>query len=173
MQRERMAIARPAIFTVVVIVAIGSVLAGIAPPHWQACELVLLTACAALIWECFRVEDRPREARCVQGSPRFSRAAWFGGSSADLHELRRAEFRPWDVEQAVSRLRPAGLRIHDNPSQHARSDHQSVEQITHEMLLQAFRQASLKHHGDDFSDAENTRRVYAARELILRAIQKD
>jgi curved DNA-binding protein CbpA len=47
-----------------------------------------------------------------------------------------------------------------------------VEQLAHEMLNQAFRQASLRHHPDRGGDPETMRRVYAARELILKAIHK-
>ena len=46
----------------------------------------------------------------------------------------------------------------------------SVEQIGHEMLTHAFRQASLKHHPDHGGDPENMRRVYVVRNIFLHAI---
>jgi len=149
---------RAVISTIVGILAIGWILASVAPPHWQSCEMVLLVACIALIWECFRSEDQ------MKGRA----AAWLDAGTGDPQS---GGFRPWDVERAVARFRPAAVRA--TSDLHFAASRQPMEQITHEMLTQAFRQASLKHHPADISDAENTRRVYLAREMILRAVHKN
>ena len=49
---------------------------------------------------------------------------------------------------------------------------QSVEQIAHDMLMQAFREASREHHPDRGGDPEDMRRICAARDMILREIHK-
>ena len=140
MRRERIVAARLAIFTIMVIVAIGWALARLVPPHWRSCELVLLSACIALVWECFRAGDQTKaqEIRRTGVSLAPSSTAWFGASAADLRDARSREFRPWDVEQAISRLRPVNSATTPRLWRTA-SDSQSVEQLTNEMLTQAFR----------------------------------
>ena len=165
MQPKRMAMARPAFLTITVIAALGWILATVTPPYWQLSEMVLFAACIALLWEAFR-GGQTQKLHGVNDS--LAGKAWFADATADTHSQ---EFRPWDVEQAISRLRPTAARVTTalNPTLPAG---QSVEQITHEMLAQAFRQASLKHHPADVSDSERTRRVYAARATILHALHK-
>lgn len=130
MNREQMAIAWPAVLSVIGLVTIGVILAKIAPPQWQACEMLLFVACIALVWETFRSVDRSS----AHLSPRLNRDAWFANAS-DEQEFN---YRPWDVEQAISRL-----RIGDSqPAQFVipvRSNRQSVEQIANEALTHAFR----------------------------------
>jgi hypothetical protein len=52
-----------------------------------------------------------------------------------------------------------------------RADH-SVEEIANLIVTQAFRKVSLKYHPDRGGDREIMRRVYAAREMMLRAIHR-
>jgi hypothetical protein len=127
--REHLAIAWPAVLSVVGLVTIGVVLAKIAPSQWQACEMLLCAAVAALIWETFRSVDR-------SSASRPNRDAWFGNSVE--HEFTSDEYRPWDVEQAISRLRVGDSR----PAPFVipvRVNRQSVEQIASEALTHAFR----------------------------------
>lgn len=140
MRRERIVAARPAIFTIMGIVAIGWALARMAPPHWRSYELVLLAACIRLVWACFRAGDqtKAKEVRRTGVSLVPSSTAWFGASAADIREARSRDFRPWDVEQAISRLRPVNSATTPRLWRTA-SDSQSVEQLTNEMLTQAFR----------------------------------
>lgn len=140
MQRERLTIARPAIVTLVGIVAVGCGLAVIAPPHWQACEMVLLAACIALSWECLRTEGRSHGVDLRNRTHSQGSIAWFSSAAADLRALDSRTLRPWDVEQAAARLRPTGkLVLHP-----AVSTRQSMEQMTGEMLERAFRRDAKK-----------------------------
>ncbi len=141
MQRERLMIARPAIVTLAGILAIGWGLAVIAPPHWQSCEIVLLAACIALIWECFRTAGTSRTTNRHTRTLSPGSIAWFSSAAADLRDPDLRTFRPWDVEQAAARLRPSGkLVLHP-----AVSTRQSMEQMSEEMLERAFRQNPKKH----------------------------
>ena len=141
MQRERLMIARPAIVTLAGILAIGWGLAVIAPPHWQSCEMILLAACIALIWECLRTTAHSRVASRRSATLSPGSIAWFNTAAADLRDPGLRTFRPWDVEQAAARLRPSGkLVLHP-----AVSTRQSMEQMSEEMLERAFRQNPKKH----------------------------
>ena len=125
-----MAIAWPAVLSIIGLMTIGVVLAKIAPPQWQACEMLLFAAVIALVWETFRSVDR----RSNNQAAHLNRDAWFASSSGE-HEF---EYRPWDVEQAISRLRVGDSR----PAQVVipiRSNRQSVEQIASDALTHAFR----------------------------------
>ena len=129
MHREHLAIAWPSVLSIIGLVAIGVVLAKIAPPEWQACEMLLCAAIGALIWETFRSVDR-------SSTSRPNRDAWFANSVE--HEFTSDDYRPWDVEQAISRLRVGDSRpAHFVIPVHA--NRQSVEQIASEVLTQAFR----------------------------------
>src|SRR5262249_35247765 len=98
MQRERLMIARPAIVTLLGILAIGWGLAVIAPPHWQSCEMILLAACVALVWECLRSKGNSRTLTPRNGTFAPGSIAWFSSAAADVRDLNSRDFRPWDVE---------------------------------------------------------------------------
>ena len=132
MNREHMAIAWPAVLSIAGLVAIGVILAKVAPPQWQACEMLLLAACVALVWETFRSVKRA-DGRTAP----LNRDAWFASSSGE-REFTSDDYRPWDVEQAISRLRVGSVR----PMPFVipvRANRQSVEQIANEALTHAFR----------------------------------
>jgi hypothetical protein len=99
-------------------------------------------------------------------------SAWFTDSTLDDIDGHDLAFHPWDFDQAAAKTRKAvvGRML---PGAHVIYSHkQSVEQIAHDMLMQAFRQASRTHHPDHGGDPEDMRRVYAARDMILREIHK-
>src|SRR5665213_3233339 len=115
MRQERMVAARPVISTIAAIIAIGAILASVAPPHWQSCEMILLVACIALVWECFRAGDQSKEVLPASPSLGSRAAAWLEDLTGDPHNTHAGDFRPWDVEQAVSRLRSAAVREASDP----------------------------------------------------------
>lgn len=130
MNREQMEIAWPAVLSIVGLIAIGVVLAKLAPPQWQACEMLLSAAVTALVWETFRSVGH-------SSASRPNRDAWFANSMGEL-EFTSRDYRPWDVEQAIARLRVGDSR----PAPFVipvRVNRQSVEQIANEALTHAFR----------------------------------
>ena len=99
-------------------------------------------------------------------------SAWFTDPTlADIDGHSQA-FHPWDFNRAAARTRKAAVAAPLPPAHIVYSHKQSVEQIAHDMLMQAFRQVSRTHHPDLGGDPEDMRRVHAARDLILREIHK-
>jgi len=133
LHKDRIAAAKPAVFGLMAIIAIGWALARMAQPHWQSCELILLVAYVALVWETLR------------SHPNGTNTGWFEVSSADLRDAQDREFRPWDVEQAIARL-GAAARKNSFFVYPSRASRQSFEQLTNEMLTEAFRHGSPRHY---------------------------
>ena len=152
---------RPVWFTLVGIVAIGYTLAILAPAQWQLGELILAAACIVLLRERKILLDHVPEPQPSTQSFSASTAGWFAGSAPYVPSGGPRVFHAREFEPAAS----------SRPTPSAATG-RSVEQIAHEMLAQAFRQASLKYHPDHGGDPEDMRRVYAAREMMLRAIRR-
>jgi hypothetical protein len=167
-----MAIMRSVVFTIIGIVAIGWVLATVAPPHWVFGELFLFAACILVIREYLLARAQGLHIGGSGNSTLAGGSAWFADSSLDNRDGQPQAFHPWDFERPAAKSRNAIVGHTTPAASPVSSDHQSVEQIAHEMLMQAFRQASRKHHPDHGGDPEEMRRVYAARDMILRAIHK-
>jgi hypothetical protein len=162
---------RSVVFTIIGLVAIGWVLAAIAPPHWLFGELFLLAACIAVVREYLVARDQRMKMRGSNDAMLAGSRAWFADPQPDNYDNSQA-FHPWDFDQATAKSRSA-VAARVPPAAHpVYSDQQSVEQIAHDMLMQAFRQASCKHHPDHGGNPEDMRRVYAARDMILRAIYR-
>jgi hypothetical protein len=139
---------RSVLFTIIGILAIGWALATLAPPHWVFGELFLLAASVLVVRDYLLTRDQGRR---IAGT---GNSAWFADAPLEAPDTQS------DLERA-------------QPDTHVVYSHkQSVEQIAHDMLMQAFRQASRKHHPDHGGEPEDMRRVYAARDMILRAIHK-
>lgn len=158
-----------AVFTLSGIALIGWILASFTPPQWVAAELFLLIACVVLIREYMTAEART--VPIDRSQDRVAANGWFAGVVPGSREASHQVFHPWDFDQPAAKPRPAtqGVLVVPQIQQRRRP---SVEQIAHEMLDQAFRQAARQHHPDHGGDPEDMRRVYAARELILRAIHR-
>ncbi len=105
----------------IVSIAIGSsIFASVAvPAHLSLSEFVPLILCIAFAWQHLLIDDAE------------SKNAWVEDTPAS----ERRDFRPWDVEQAVLRLRPVAVS-------HPRiSTRQSMEQIMQDVLTRTFRRA--------------------------------
>jgi hypothetical protein len=150
--------------TILGIVAIGRVLAAATPPEWKLGEFILMTAFIVLMRECLRLREAAQDLlRCKDP---------FAGNPAGFTRSRPEGPGTPDFEQAASSPRPAASEPKLDGSAEIRAD-DSVEHIAQVMVTQAFRKASLKYHPDHGGDPEIMRRVYAAREVMLRAIRKD
>jgi hypothetical protein len=167
-----MAIMRSVIFTIIGIVAIGWALAAMAPPHWVFGEFFLLSACVLVVREYLLARNQGLKVRGAGNSMVAGGSAWFVDSHLDEPGNKRQTFHPWDFDQAAAKPRTAIAEGFLPAARPVNSSRQSVEQIAHDMLMQAFRQASSKHHPEHGGDPEDMRRVYAARDMILRAIYK-
>jgi hypothetical protein len=141
-----MVITRPVLFTMTGILAIGCTLAILAPPQWGLGELILLAACIVLARERSIARAEVLERRSSNYSfADFadSSTEWFAGSGAyaragDPHVVRERE-----LALAASGSRPA-TKARRMAVRQATGSSLSVEQMAHEMLTHAFRQASLK-----------------------------
>jgi hypothetical protein len=168
-QFGQMPLARPFV-AIVGIAVLGVAMGALAPSHWTLGELVLAAGCIVLVRECTVVFQSVPSAH-PSGALRESRAAgWFGGLAKSPES---ASERPaWTGEErrytAEADFASQWLVVHREGD----SASPSVDQIAHEMLAHAFRVASLKHHPDNGGDPENIRRVYAARNMLLRAVHK-
>ena len=186
-----MVIARSVLFTFLGIVTIGCVLASLTPPAWGVAEMVLIVACIVLVKEYGRAleadDQRSPGTLLPGGETGFSQFGnWIFGETAGS-ERRARVFNPWDVTHEPY-ARVNAQRVHSAwaGTGHTHTDagagqpgrynaalrSQSVEQMAQEMLTLAFRQASLKYHPDQGGNPESMRKVYAARELLLRGIHK-
>jgi hypothetical protein len=168
---------RSVTFTIIGILALGWGLASLAPPHWLFGELFLLAACIVVVRDYLLAQGRGLRMRGTANSMLAGNSAWFTDSAPDDVDAYSQAFHPWDFEQAAAKTRKASAAAllpaaHVVDSHKVYSRKQSVEQIAHDMLMQAFRQASRTHHPDHGGDPENMRRVYAARDMLLRAIHK-
>jgi hypothetical protein len=152
-----MAVTLRVTITILGIAAIGRLLASASSPQYALGELILLGAFMVLVRECLRLREVKQDLlRCrdpfvgIPGGP-YARA----------------------VPSDFGRL-PAGSRaepIVDFSAEISTDD--SVEEIAHVMVTQAFRKVSLKYHPDHGGDPEIMRRVYEAREMMLRAIRRN
>ena len=131
-----MAVTKQVLLSLLGLSAIGWVLATLAPPHWQACELILALGGVALLWECLSAEKNGRKLSSVKTTPPPSSDSWFGNNSADLHDTGLRDLRPWDVEQSALRLSKSRLTMANRPIVFGQN---SVEQLANEMLNHAFR----------------------------------
>jgi hypothetical protein len=163
---------RSVTFTIIGIFALGWGLATLAPPHWMYGELFLLAACALVVRDYLLARDRGLNIRRTANSMLAGNSAWFDDPALAEIDGDSQAFHPWDFDHAAAKTRRAAA-AHTQPNAHIiYSQKQSVEQIAHDMLMHAFRQASRTHHPDHGGDPEDMRRVYAARDLILREIHK-
>lgn len=163
---------RSVLFTIIGILAIASALATLAPPHWVFGEVFLLAAAVLVVRDYVLAEGQGRRMRGPGSSMLAGNSAWFADAQLDDLGAQSQPFHPWDFEQAAAKTRNS-LAGRTLPAANLVYSHkQSVEQIAHDMLMQAFRQASRTHHADNGGDPEDMRRVYAARDMILRAIHK-
>jgi hypothetical protein len=164
---DRLTFGRSDIFAIAGIAVIGWVLALLKPPSWTLGELILLAAAVLLVREGHKAKE---ESAATSHGDTFANskawfagsAAWFEGSASYPREVPKRPFGLWDRPDGQSSAIVSPATSH----------RMSVEQIAHEMLTHAFRQASLKHHPDHGGDPENMRRVYLARDIFLRAIHK-
>jgi len=161
---------RSVIFTIIGIVALGWGLATLAPPHWLFGELFLLAACALVVRDYILAWNQTLGMRGAANSMLAGNSAWFADSTLQDIDGHSQDFHPWDFNRVAAKKRKAAARSLPPPAHIVYSHKQSVEQIAHDMLMQAFRQASRTH--DHGGDPEDMRRVYAARDLILREIHK-
>lgn len=161
---------RSVIFTIIGIAALGWGLETLAPPHWIYGEFFLLAASIVVIRDYLLAEDRNLRTHGAGRSMLAANSAWF--ADPDDIDDPVAVFHPWDLDHAPGRARKtnAARMLPDARSVHAHK--QSVEQIAHDVLMQAFHQASRTYHPDRGGDPEDMRRVQAAREMLLRAIHK-
>jgi len=157
---------RSATITIIGILTLGWVLATLEPPHWIFGEFFLVAACILVVREHNSAREQRLGTRGANRSVLAGNNAWFADSE-DIDGYTRV-FHPWDSEPKASKKRK---RTAAGEAIHVRYSHkQSVEQLAHEMLIQAFRHASgARNHG---GDPEEQRRVSAARDLLLRAIHK-
>jgi hypothetical protein len=149
------------LFTILGLMAIARELAAAAPPGWKLGEFILLAAFFYLVRECIRFREAVKDIRSSRdpfaGSTPYTRAPEFEHATPDPGQATP------DPPAAASEPKPDGgveIRADD-----------SVEKIAHVMVTQAFRRVSLKYHPDHGGDPEIMRRVYAAREMMLRAIR--
>jgi hypothetical protein len=163
---------RSVLFTIIGILAIGWALATLAPPHWMFGEVFLLAASVLVVRDYLLAQDQGRRMRGAGSSMLAGNSAWVADAQLDDLDAQSQPSHPWDFERAAAKTRNA-LAGRTLPATNLVYSHkQSVEQIAHDMLMQAFRQASRTHHADSGGDPEDMRRVYAARDMILRAIHK-
>jgi hypothetical protein len=163
---------RSVLFTIIGILAIGWALATLAPPHWVFGEIFLLAACLVVVRDYLIARDRALRIHGAGNSMPGGKNAWFAHSELDDIDGHSQAFHPWDLDQSAAKTRriAAAAML---PAAHVVYAHkQSVEQIAHDMLMQAFRQAAQTHHPDHGGNPEDMRRVCAARDMILRAMDK-
>jgi hypothetical protein len=136
-----MAIVRPIWLTNVGIVVVGYVLATLRPHQWWVGELVLLAAGNTLLRERNVLVDDFAQPCHHGASDSFSAsgAGWAGSSGASLREDPPIFHAP-QFEQTTYRP-PQPATASNMQVQEERGPVKSVEQIAHEMLTQAFRQA--------------------------------
>ncbi len=127
-----MAIVRSVVFTIICVVAISWVLASLAPPHWVFGELLLVAASMALVRRYLIFDDDGVRILNSGRSPVPANSAWFAGQS-DALDARLDVYDPWDFAQLTAK--PSTIA----PTLLANDPRQSVEQIAHEILMQAFR----------------------------------
>lgn len=113
------------------------------PPHWKLCEFALLAAGLMVVRECIVNEDAETEMRRTR-DPSGGGAFWSPASPA------------------VARTSGAAVFGADS----------ATEDIAQEMVNHAFRHVAMKYHPDRGGDPETMRRIYAAREIMLRAIRR-
>lgn len=138
-----MGIALVVLITILEILGVAWALATSAAPKRALCELMLLAAALVVLRECLTLRETEAELR----------------RSHDPFPGLPPYSRP--APPQARKIAP-GARIAPDPS---------VEQIAHEMLMQSFRQFSLKYHPDRGGDPEIMRRVYAARQMLQRALR--
>jgi hypothetical protein len=151
-----MALSLRVTLTILGLAAIGRLLAAASSVKYGLGELILLGAFLVLVRECLRLREVKQDLlRCRDP---------FAGSPAGPY----ARAVPSDFGRV-----PAGSRVEPivDVSVEISAD-DSVEEIAHVMVTQAFRKVSLKYHPDHGGDPEIMRRVYEAREIMLRAIRR-
>jgi hypothetical protein len=163
---------RSVTFTIIGILALGWVLGTLAPPHWLFGELFLLAACALVVRDYLLARDKGPRMRRTANSMLAGNSAWFADSTLADIDGHSQVFHPWDFDRAAAKTRKAAVGSLLPPAHIIYSHKQSVEQIAHDMLMHAFRQASHMHSQHQGGDPEDMRRVYAARDMILREIHK-
>lgn len=154
-------------------------LATLAPPHWVFGEVFLLAACVVVVRDYLLATDQGRRTAETGTSMLAANSAWFTDAQLDDIDGPARAFHPppgtkteWDLNQAPAKTRKANASGMLPAVHVVYSQKQSVEQIAHDMLMQAFRQAARTHHPDHGGNPEDMRRVHAARAMILRAIHK-
>jgi hypothetical protein len=163
---------RSVTFTIIGILALGWGLATLAPPHWMYGELFLFAACLVVVRDYLLARDHGVRMRGTANSMLAGNSAWFADATLSDIDPHSKAFHPWDFDRTAAKKRKAAAIGVPLPSHLVYSHKQSVEQIAHDMLMQAFRQASSAYDPDHGGDPEGMRRVYAARDMILREIHK-
>ena len=148
------------------ITVIACMLASGTAPAWDFAELILLVGGIVLVRE-YGLVVRHEEMQQVKAPDVQERTARFAATVFGDLPRREAEgrsqgFSPWDVAHEPYEFSAASTG--QRPP--------TVEQMAHEMLSLSCRQASIKYHPDHGGSAESMRRVYAARELLRRGIQR-
>jgi len=169
---------RPVIAAIAGLTTFGWTFANLASRYWPVGELIVLAACILLVRESTTAYGEDSPVSVPDNSSANSRAwcagsaAWYEGSATHRSDPGQQPFNLRDFGPPVPGSGPVNVDPHAMVSRPGARATMSVEQIGHEMLTHAFRQASLKHHSDHGGDPENMRRVYVVRDLFARAIQK-
>ena len=145
----------------------------------ELCGFILLAAALVVVHEWITLRKGAKELR-RSNDPFGGAAEWFAGSPVDVPDFHSRSPRLYVLPRASNARNferaAAGPRLVPRASKRSgRGDfdaEDSVEQIAQEMVTQAFRQISRKYHPDHGGDQEMMRRVYEAREMMLRAIRK-
>ena len=158
---------RTATITIIGILTLGWVLATLEPPHWMFGEILLAAACMMEVREYLYAREQSPKSRGASERILAGNNAWFADTE-DIDGYTRV-YHPWDSERQAAKKRKIAV-VPGEPIRFWHSHKQSAEQLAHEMLMQAFRHASSAHGRG--GDPDEMRRVSAARDLLLRAIQK-
>lgn len=135
-----MGIKRPVVLATIGIAAVGGFWAILAPPYWVFGELFLFSACTFI--------GRKDLATLKSGHPGSFTAQGISTWLADSQPYDSASsayaFHPWDFDQFSAKARATVMGENTRLARTFCPHNQSVEQITHEILTQAFRQPSRK-----------------------------
>jgi hypothetical protein len=131
-----MGLTRSVVLAICGMVAVGIFLAWLAPSYWIFGALFLVAACVAVAREYLVSGDKNLVA---------PENAWFRTSPCDLRNNHSEVFHPWDFDQAAARPRSVSSARRLMPDPGPGRDCQSVEQVAHEMLTQAFRRVPHEH----------------------------
>lgn len=143
-----MGMKRSVVLTTIGIAAVGGFLAIVAPPHWVLCELFLLIACAFVLRNYLARNylttlESARGIRASSITPP-GQSSWLADLQPDDPASVSDAFHPWDFDRFSAKPRTTVMGDNTPVARTFCPRNQSVEQIAHEILMQAFRQASSK-----------------------------